>query len=67
LSVPWDAFIEYAADIPQRGGSRQLLHVGTAYKLTPQQQIDFHAGFGLTAASPRSFIGVGYSFLYLTY
>ena len=65
LSGPWDAFIEYAADIPQRGGSRQLLHVGTAYKIAPHHQIDLHAGVGLTDAAPRSFIGVGYSFLYL--
>jgi len=63
--VPWDAFIEYAADIPQRGGSRQLLHVGTAYKLTPHHQIDFHAAVGLTQAAPRSFVGVGYSYLCL--
>ncbi len=65
--MPWDAFIEYAADIPQRGGSRQLLHLGTTYKLTPRQQIDFHAGFGLTYAAARNLIGVGYSFLYLTH
>jgi hypothetical protein len=66
LSVPWDAFIEYAADIPQRGGSRQLLHAGTAYKLAPHHQIDFHAGVGLTHAAPRGFLGVGYSYLCLT-
>jgi hypothetical protein len=59
LTTPCDAFIEYAADFPQRGGSSQLLHVGTAYKLAPRQQIDLHAAFGLSAAAPRSFIGVG--------
>jgi hypothetical protein len=63
LRLPWDAFIEYAADIPQRGGSRQLLHAGTAYKLAPHHQIDFHAGVGLTHAAPRGFLGVGYSYL----
>ncbi|HZC86083.1 MAG TPA: hypothetical protein VE266_03750 [Steroidobacteraceae bacterium] len=66
MRVPWDAFIEYAADIPQRGGSRQLLHVGTAYKLAAHHQIDFHAAVGLTHAAPRGFIGVGYSYLCLT-
>lgn len=66
LSAPWDAFIEYAADIPQRGGSRQVLHVGTAYKLAPHHQLDFHAGLGLTHAAPRSFLGVGYSYFCLT-
>jgi len=58
LRVPWDAFIEYAADIPQRGGSRQLLHAGTAYKLAPQHQIDIHVAVGLTHAAPRGFLGV---------
>jgi hypothetical protein len=66
LRAPWDAFIEYAADIPQHGGSRQLLHVGTAYKLAAHHQLDFHPGAGLTHAAPRSFFGIGYSWLGLT-
>jgi hypothetical protein len=65
LTPPWDAFIEYAGDFPERGGSDQLLHVGTAYKLGPHQQIDLHAAFGLSPAAPRSFVGIGYSFLCL--
>jgi hypothetical protein len=65
LSGPWDAFIEYAGDFPQRGGSSQLLHVGTAYKLSPHQQLDLHAAAGLSAAAPRWFVGIGYSFLFL--
>jgi hypothetical protein len=64
LTQPWDAFIEYAVDSPQRGSSSQLLHVGTAYKLAPHHQIDFHAAVGLSDAAPRSFFGIGYSFLY---
>jgi hypothetical protein len=66
LTTPWDAFVEYVGDFPQRGGSRQLLHVGTAYKLSAHQQIDLHAGIGLSDAAPRSFVGVGYSCLLLT-
>jgi hypothetical protein len=65
LSVPCDAFIEYAGDFPQRGGSSQLLHVGTAYKLTAHHQIDFHAAAGLSDAAPRWFVGAGYSYLFL--
>ena len=65
LTAPCDAFIEYAADFHQHGGSSQLLHVGTAYKLTAHQQVDFHAAVGLTQAAPRSFVGIGYSFLLL--
>jgi hypothetical protein len=35
LTKPWDVFVEYAADFPENGGSRQLLHIGSAYKLAP--------------------------------
>jgi len=66
LSAPWDAFIEYAGDFPQQGGSSQLMHVGSAYKLSARQQIDVHVAVGLTAAAPRWYAGVGYSFMYLT-
>ena len=66
LTKPWDAFIEYAGDFPERGGSRQLLHVGTAYKLAPHHQIDFHFACGLSDAAPRAYVGFGYSFLFLT-
>jgi hypothetical protein len=60
---PWDAFVEYVGDFPERGGSRQLLHFGTALKLGKrQQQLDFHFGVGLTPAAVDHFIGVGYSF-----
>ncbi|HXY98311.1 MAG TPA: transporter [Steroidobacteraceae bacterium] len=63
LSAPWDAFIEYAGDFRERGGSQQLLHVGTAYKIAAHQQVDLHAALGLSDAAPRAFIGVGYSWL----
>jgi len=66
VTKPWDAFVEYAGDFPQRGGTRQQIHVGTAYKLTPRQQIDFHFAFGLTGAAPKGYVGVGYSILFLT-
>ena len=63
LTKPWDAFIEYAGDFPERTGSRQILHFGSAYKLSPRQQIDFQLGAGLSNAAPNVFFGVGYSFL----
>jgi len=62
LTGPWDAFVEYAGDFPERGGPRHLLHFGTAYKLGPLHQIDLHVGAGLSRASVDHFIGVGYSF-----
>jgi hypothetical protein len=62
LTKAWDAFLEYAGDFPENGGPRHLLHFGTAYKLTPQHQIDFHFGVGLSSAAVDHIIGVGYSF-----
>ena len=63
LGAGWDVFVEYAADVPQHGGSRQLAHLGTTYRPSPHHQIDLHAGFGLTPAAPTSFVGLGYSYL----
>jgi len=66
LTKPCDAFLEYAGDFPERGGSRQQIHAGMAYKITPRQQIDFHFAFGITGAAPKGYVGIGYSFLFLT-
>jgi outer membrane putative beta-barrel porin/alpha-amylase len=57
----WDTFIEYGGFYPSRGGPQHILHVGTSYKLTPNQQVDFHAGFGLSSAAVAHFVGIGYS------
>jgi len=65
LTAPWDAFVEYAGDFPERGGSRQQIHIGTAYKLAPHHQIDFHVGVRLTSAAAKAYFGFGYSFLIL--
>lgn len=62
LAKPWDAFIEYAGDFPQRGGPRHLLHFGSAYKITARQQVDLHFGVGLSSAAIDHFVGIGYSF-----
>ena len=61
ITKPWDAFVEYAGDYPQRGGPREIAHFGTAYRVTPRQQVDFHFGFGLSHDAPRRFFAVGYS------
>jgi outer membrane putative beta-barrel porin/alpha-amylase len=62
LTGPWDAFVEYAGDFPESGGSRQLLHFGTALKVAKQHQFDFHFGVGLSSVAVDHFIGIGYSF-----
>jgi hypothetical protein len=63
---PWDAFVEYAGDFPERGGPRHLRHIGTSIKISNRQQIDFHFGVGLSSAAVDHFIGVGYSFRFQT-
>jgi hypothetical protein len=62
LTKRMDVFAEFAGDYPERGGAREIVHFGSAFKLTPHNIIDMHFGFGLTAAAPKQFIGVGYSF-----
>ena len=61
LTAPWDAYVEYSGAFPQRGGSQHQIDFGTAYKLTPHQQLDLHCGFGLSSAVPDHTIGAGYS------
>jgi len=61
MTPPWDAWVEYSGSFPQRGGPQHLIHFGTSYRISPHQQLDFHAGFGLSSASPDHFIGLGYS------
>ena len=57
-----DAFVEYVGDYPNHQIASQILNFGAAWRFTRLQQIDFHAGFGFDRASPRTYIGLGYSF-----
>lgn len=57
-----DFFVEYVADHPRRGAASQIFDFGSAYRITPTQQIDFRVGFGLDRAAPDRLFGVGYSF-----
>jgi len=61
LKSPWDAYVEYSGAFPQRGGPQHLIDFGTAYKLTPHQQLDLHCGFGLSSPAPVYSVGFGYS------
>lgn len=61
LTTPWDAWVEYSGSFPQHGGPQNLIDFGTSYKISPHQQLDFHAGFGLSSAAPDHVIGLGYS------
>jgi hypothetical protein len=40
----------------------RVRHFGTAYKITPKNQVDFHFGFGLSRTTPNRFFAMGYSF-----
>ena len=62
LTSRWDAFVEYGGEFPQRGGPQHVLHTGTAFKITSNQQLDFHFGMGLSSAAVDHFVGFGYSF-----
>lgn len=61
ITKPWDAFAEYAGDFSQRGGPSEIAHFGTAYRIAPRQQVDFHFGFGISRVAPTRFFAVGYS------
>jgi len=54
-------FVEYVGDYPQNGSSAQLLNWGGLYRLTPNQQLDFHVALGLNHNAPSYIVGVGYS------
>jgi hypothetical protein len=61
LAQPWDAYVEYSGSFPERGSPQHIIDFGTAYKLSPHQQLDFHCSFGLSAAAADHSIGLGYS------
>jgi hypothetical protein len=54
-------FAEYVGDYPVNGSPIQLLNSGGFYRLTANQQVDFHVALGLNRNSPDYIVGVGYS------
>jgi len=59
---PWAAFVEYAGDYSRFESARQIMHVGTMYRVGRRHQLDAHIGFGLTPSAPTHFVAFGYSF-----
>jgi hypothetical protein len=57
-----DLFVEYVGDYPNHARPSQILDGGGSWRVTRLQQLDFHAGFGLTSNAPDHFFGIGYSF-----
>jgi hypothetical protein len=54
-------FVEYVGDYRPHASPSHLFNTGGAYRFSPTQQIDIHAGFGLNNAAPSFVFGVGYS------
>ena len=54
-------FVEYVGDYPANGGAAQFLNSGGLYRLSPNQQVDFHMALGLDHNAPNYVVGVGYS------
>jgi hypothetical protein len=54
-------FVEYVGDYPQNGSPSQLLNSGGLYRLSSNQQLDFHVAMGLNHNAPSYIVGVGYS------
>jgi hypothetical protein len=55
-------FVEYVGDYHVHGGPSYLFNSGGGYRMTPNQQIDFHVGIGLNDNAPAYILGIGYSF-----
>lgn len=55
-------FIEYAGFFTHKVPQINIIHFGTVYKTTKNQQIDAHCGFGMNETAPAYFFGAGYSF-----
>src|SRR6202166_2656169 len=54
-------FVEYVGDYAESGSPAQLLNSGGLYRLSPNQQVDFHLALGLNHNAPSYIVGVGYS------
>jgi len=55
-------FAEYAADYPHHARPTHLIDGALLWRVTPRQQLDLHAGFGINRPSPDYLLAMGYSF-----
>jgi outer membrane putative beta-barrel porin/alpha-amylase len=62
LTETFSVFTEYVGDYPDGAVPSQLWNSGGLYRLSRDQQVDFHIAFGLNHNSPSYIVGVGYSF-----
>jgi Putative MetA-pathway of phenol degradation len=62
LTETFSVFTEYVGDYPDGAVPSQLWNSGGLYRLSRDQQVDFHIAFGLNHNSPSYIVGIGYSF-----
>src|SRR5882757_411709 len=62
LTHTFSLFTEYVGDYPDGAVPSQLWNSGGLYRLSRNQQVDFHIAFGFNHNSPSYIVGVGYSF-----
>jgi Putative MetA-pathway of phenol degradation len=55
-------FVEYVGDFPLTGGAAHMINSGGGYRITDNQQIDFHIAAGVNHNAPDYIFGIGYSF-----
>jgi Putative MetA-pathway of phenol degradation len=55
-------FVEFVGDYRLDGGPSYLINSGAGFRITPQQQIDFHVAVGLNENAPAYIVGIGYSY-----
>jgi Putative MetA-pathway of phenol degradation len=58
----WDVFGEYVGNFPAAGSPLHASRAGVMYDITPNQQLDFAIGVGLSVAAINHSVGFGYSF-----
>jgi hypothetical protein len=58
----WDVFGEYIGNFPAAGSPLHSVRTGVMYDITPNQQLDFSIGVGVSGAASNHSAGFGYSF-----
>ena len=62
LGTSGTIFVEYAANYPRHARTTDILDGAALWRVTPRQQLDIHAGFGINRPTPNHYLGIGYSF-----
>jgi hypothetical protein len=55
-------FLEWIGEFPTDAPASHLLNSGALYRISKNEQLDFHIGAGLNAQAPSFIFGIGYSY-----